>query len=289
MVHKSALLKIKPYFYLFPILFFAFAFVYFPFGRTFLYSFSRVNALGTITAFAGLRNFRRLFFDPVFSTVLKNTLTLTATFVILNLLLSFFLALLAVRKRRFGSVYETMFMLPMAVSMPAASQIFKLLLDPAMGILNYKLGLNIGWFTDPNTAIFGIVLVCLWIGMPFDFLLLLAALRNIPSSLMEAADLDGAGFRHNVLHIQIPLAAPTIFFVICTNTVLAMMTSTPVMIITGGQPGYSTVTLIYMMYTWGYQSSNYSLASCISIVTFLLIFGMVLLAFSFENKKVHYQ
>jgi ABC-type sugar transport system permease subunit len=149
--------------------------------------------------------------------------------------------------------------------------------------------LDIGWFTDTHTAIFGIVMVCLWIGMPFDFLLFLSALRNIPASLMDAADIDGAGFRHNLFRIQIPLAAPTILFVICTNTALAMMTSTPVMIITGGQPGHSTVTLIYMMYAWGYQSSNYSLASCISIVTFALTFGMALLAFSFEQKKVHYQ
>jgi len=281
--------KIKPYLFLFPILFFAFGFVYFPFARTFFYAFSRVNFRGEITGFVGLRNFRRLFGDPVFITVLKNTLTLTIVFVVLNLLFSFSLAVLAARKRRFGMLYETMFMLPMAVSMPAASQIFKLLLEPTLGIFNYKLGLNIGWFTDPHTAIFGIVMVCLWIGMPFDFLLFLSALRNIPSSLMDAADIDGAGFRHYLFRIQIPLAAPTILFVICTNTVLAMMTSTPVMIITGGQPGYSTATLIYMMYTWGYQSSNYSLASCISIVTFALTFGMVLLAFSFEHKKVHYQ
>jgi len=286
---KSINNKIKPYLFLLPILFFAFGFVYFPFARTFIYSFSRVNFKGEVTGFTGFRNFFRLFGDPVFITVLRNTLTLTAVYVVLNLLFSFALAVLAVRKRRFGMLYETMFMLPMAVSMPAASQIFKLLLEPTLGILNYKLGLNIAWFTDPHTAIFGIIMVCLWIGIPFDFLLLLSALRNIPASLMDAADMDGADFRHNLFSIQIPLAAPTILFVICTNTVLAMMTSTPVMIITGGQPGYSTATLIFMMYTYGYQSSNYSLASCISIVTFALIFGMVLLAFSFEQKKVHYQ
>jgi sn-glycerol 3-phosphate transport system permease protein len=268
---------------------FALGFVYYPFARTALYSFSRVNFRGDIIAFNGLKNYIRLFSDPVFSTTLKNTLVLTIVFVIFNLVFSFSLALLAARKRKFGPVYEIMFMLPMAVSMPAASQIFKLLLEPSMGILNYKLGLNINWFTDAHTAIFGIVMVHLWIGMPFDFLLFLAALRNIPSSLTEAADLDGAGFRHRLFRFQIPLVTPTILFVICTNTVLAMMTSTPVMIITGGQPGYSTVTLIYMMYTMGYQSSNYSLASCISIVTFLLTFGMVLLAFSFEHRKVHYQ
>ena len=281
--------KIKPYLFLLPILFFAFAFVYYPFVRTFLYSFSRVNFRGDITAFTGLRNFNRLFSDPVFSTALKNTLKLTGMTVTLILALSYSLALLAAKKRRAGILYETMFIIPMAVSMPAASQIFKMLLEPTMGILNYKLSLNIGWFSDPKYALLGIVMVCLWIGIPFDFLLFLSALRGIPSHLLEASDLDGAGVTRKIFRIQIPLTTPTILYVICTNVVLCMMTSAPVMIITGGQPGYSTVTLIFMMYTMGYQSSNYGLAACISLVTFALTFGIVLLAFMFEQKKVHYQ
>ena len=177
----------------------------------------------------------------------------------------------------------------MAVSMPAASQIFKMLLEPTMGILNYRLGLNIGWFSDPKTALFGIVMVCLWIGIPFDFLLFLSALRNIPANLMEAADLEGVGVLRRLLRLQLPLTTPTVLYVVCTNMVLAMMTSAPVMIITGGQPSHSTVTLIFMMYTSGYQSSNYSLAACISLVTFVLTFGLVLLAFIFDHRKVHYQ
>ena len=281
--------NIKPYLFLLPILFFALGFVYYPFGRTLLYSISRVNFRGDITGFAGTRNFKRLFTDPVFITVLKNTLTLSAAFLILNLFFSYTFALLAAKKRRAGIFYETMFMLPMAISMPAASQIFKMLLEPTMGIVNYKLSLNLGWFTDPRTALFGIVLVCLWVGIPFDFLLFLSALRNIPLEITEAADLDGIGFLRRLFRLQIPLTAPTIFYVICTNAVLAMMTSAPIMIITGGQPGRSTATLVFFMYTSGYQSSNYSLAACISIVTFLLTFGMVLLAFVFERKRVHYQ
>lgn len=281
--------RIKPYIFLLPILFFAFCFVYVPFVRTAFYSFSRVNFRGDITAFTGLRNFNRLFSDPVFSTALINTLKLTGMAVCLILIISYFLALLAARKRRAAMVYETMFIIPMAVSMPAASQIFKMLLEPNMGILNHYLSLDIGWFSDPKYALFGIVMVCVWIGVPFDFLLFLSALRGIPSQLLEAADLDGAGVMRKLLGIQIPLTAPTIFYVVCTNVVLGMMTAAPVMIITGGQPGYSTVTLIFMMYTMGYQSSNYSLAACISMVTFALTFGMVLLAFVFEQKKVHYQ
>ena len=281
--------KIKPYLFLLPILFFAFAFVYFPFARTFLYSFSRVNFRGDITAFTGFRNFARLFSDPVFVTALTNTLKLTFTAVPLILVASYSLALLAAKKRKAGMLYETMFIIPMAVSMPAASQIFRILLEPSMGILNYALKLNIGWFSDPKYALAGIVMVCFWAGIPFNFLLFLSALRNIPSHLLESSDLDGAGIFRKIFRIKIPLTTPVILYVICTNVVLAMMTSTPVMIITGGQPGYSTVTLIFMMYTMGYQSSNYGLAACISLVTFTLTFAMVLLAFLFERGKVHYQ
>ena len=280
---------IKPYLFLLPILFFAFCFVYYPFARTFLYSFSRVNFRGDITAFTGFRNYIRLFTDPLFFTALSNTLRLTGTVVPLILVISYALALLAEKKRKAGFLYETMFIIPMAVSMPAAAQIFRMLLEPSMGILNYTLSLNIGWFSDPAAALFGIAFVCIWIGVPFDFLLFLSALRGIPPQLTEAADLDGVGYLRNLFRIKIPLTSPTILFVICTNVVLAMMTAAPVMIITGGQPGHSTVTLIFMMYTVGYQSANYSLAACISIVTFLLTFGIVFLAFVFERRKVHYQ
>jgi sn-glycerol 3-phosphate transport system permease protein len=285
----SFLQKVKPYVFLLPAILFAAGFVYYPFVRTFLYSFSLVNFRGDITGFAGLRNFRRLFTDQVFIKALNNTLRLTLMFVPLNLFFSFILAMTAAKKRKSGIIYEPLFMLPMAVSMAAASQMFKMLLDPAVGILNYALGLDTGWFTDSGTALYGILMVCLWIGFPFDFLLFLSALRSVPVQFVEAAILDGAGFFRRLFRVQIPLISPTIFYVICTNAVLAMMTSTPVMIITGGQPGYSTETLIFMMYTSGYQSSNYGMASAISIVTFALCFCMVLLTMRLERKGVHYQ
>ena len=281
--------KAKPYLFLMPILFFAFFFVYYPFGRTFLYSFSRVNFRGDITAFTGLRNLNRLFNDPVFHIALTNTLKLAGLAVVLILGISYALALVAEKKRPAGIAYETLFIIPMAVSMPAASQIFKMLLEPSMGIFNHALSLDLGWFSDPTYALLGIVMVCVWIGVPFDFLLLLSALRNIPDQLKEAAELDGSGFFRTLFFIKIPLTSPTILFVVCTNIVLAMMTAAPVMIITGGQPAHSTATLIFMMYTAGYQSSNYSLAAAYSMVAFALTFGLVFLAFVFEHKKVHYQ
>ena len=289
MKRRPILSKIKPYLFLLPILVFAFFFVYFPFARTFLHSFSRVNFRGEIQEFVGFRNFQRLFGDPIFHAAITNTLRFTVIVSLIILVAAYSLALLAAKKRKAGIFYETMFIVPMAVSMPAASQIFRMLLEPNIGILNHALGLDIGWFSDPAFALLGIVMVCAWVGAPFYFLLFLSALRNIPTEILEATDLDGAGFFRTLFSVRLPLTSPTILYVVCYNFVLAMMTAAPVIIITGGQPGTSTVTLIFMMYIAGYQSLNFSLAAAISIVTFLLTFGLVFLAFTFERKKVHYQ
>jgi sn-glycerol 3-phosphate transport system permease protein len=268
---------------------FGIGFVYYPFIRTFLYSFSIVNVKGKILGFCGLENFRILFKNPTFAIALHNTLRLTAMFVPLNLACSLGLALLAAKKRRLSPVYEIMFTMPMAVSMPSATLIFRLLLHPGIGIVNYKLGLRFGWFLDASTAMYGILLICLFMGIPFDFLLFLSALRGVPGQLIEAAKLDGAAYLNRLFHIQIPIITPTILYVVLTNMVLAMMTAGPVLIATHGGPGRSTTTLIYMMYASGYQSSNYSAAACLSVVTFTLTFGMALAAALFERGGVHYE
>lgn len=279
---------IKPYLFLVPILVFAVGFVYYPFVRTFMYSFSLVNYSGQIVEFVGLENFKYVLGNNVFQLALRNTLFMTVCTVPLTLACSLGLALLASNKRKLSPVYETMFSMPMAISMASACMVFKLLLNPTIGIVNYVLNSDFQWYKSPQTAIFGIILICVWIGIPFDFLLFLAAVRNVPDQLIESAKLDGAGYFRRLFSIILPLIAPTIMYLVCTNSVLAMMTSAPVMLITEGGPSRSTTTLIYMMFTSGYQSSNYSVAACISIITFLLTFGIVALSMFFEQRKVHY-
>lgn len=280
--------KIKPYLYLLPIFIFAIGFVYYPFFKTFMYSFSVVNFKGEIIGSAGLSNYVALFKKSLFKTALLNSLKLTAINVPLTLVITITLALIANKHRKLSGLYETMFTMPMAVSMSAAALVFKVMLNPTVGIVNHILGINIGWYTEKSTAIYGILLLTLWMGIGFDFLLFLSAFRSIPDQLIEAAKIDGAGFFRRLFRIQIPMVSPTILYVACTNMVLSMMTSGPVMIITQGGPARSTTTLIYYMYSSGYSSQNYSLASCVSIVTFLLTFGFTILAFVFERKGVNY-
>lgn len=284
-LHRSA----KPYLFMLPILLFSVAFVYYPFGKTFLYAFSSVNFRGQITGFVGFDNFSYLFGRKDFKTALLNTLKLTALNVPLTLIITISLAALANRKRRLSGVYETLFTLPMAVSMSAAALIFKVLLNPTVGYVNYALGLSFKWYEGKNTAMYGVLALTVWMGIGFDFLLFLSAFRAIPDQLNESAMIDGAGVFSRFFLIELPLITPTILYVTCTNTVLALMTSGPIMIIIKDSLKRYATTLIYMMYSSGYQSSDYGVAACISIITFLLSLLFTCAAFALERKKVHYQ
>lgn len=287
--HKPLGKAVKPYLFLLPMLVFAVGFVYYPFFKTFLYAFTTVNARGQMVGFAGLENFSYVFSRREFKAALDNTLRLTALNVPITLVLTILMALLCNRKRRFSPVVETLFTLPMAVSMSAIVLIFKVLLNPTVGYVNYALGLDWGWFRDKNTAFYGILALDVWMGLGFNFLLFLAALRGIPEQLVEGAQLDGGGRLAILWHIQLPMITPTILYVVCTNMVQAMMTSGPVLILTQGGPSRSTTTLIYLMYSSGYSSANFSLAACVSLVTFALTLAFTIAAFALDERKVHYQ
>lgn len=280
---------IKPYLLLLPMVVFSLGFVYYPFFKTFLYSFSRVNFKGEITGFVGLDNFRMLFGRRDFSIALTNTLKLACINTPVTMALTLLFAALCSKRRRLSGLNETLFSLPMAVSMASAAMIFRVLLNPTVGYVNYALGLSLGWYTDRKTAMAGILLLTIWMGLGFDFLLFLSAFRGISRDQLDAARMDGAGPIALFFRIQLPLISPTVFYAVCANLVLAMMTSGPVIILTDGGPARATTTLIFMMYSSGYGSSNYSLAACVSIVSFLLTFAFTLGSFALEGRRVHYQ
>ena len=268
---------------------FAGGFVYYPFLKTCLQSVSAVNFRGEITGFAGLDNFRYLFSRREFSAALTNTLMLTLINVPVTVLVTLSLAWLCSRPRPLQSVYETMLSLPMVVSMASISLVFKVLLNPSVGWLNYAFHLDIGWYEDRHTAMGGILLLTVWMGIGFNFLLFLSAFRALPKDMLGSAALDGAGSVRTLLQIQLPLISPTVLYVLCTNMIQAMMTNGPILILTQGGPSRSTMTLIYLMYSSGYASSNYSLAAAVSMIAFGLTLLFSLLLFMTEKRKVHYQ
>ena len=280
----------RVFFLLLPIMFFAIAFIYFPFIRTIINAFSRVNSKGIIKGFAGLENFIYTYSRKDFLPALKHTLIIAIFNVPITLVITLTLALLSQKRRRLSAVYETMFTLPMSVSMSAACMIFKSMFSPSVGFINYFFSLKLGWFESTETALAACIILTVWMGIGFDYLLLLSALRGIPKSVMEATEVDGISLWRKIILVEIPLISPTIFYIFCTNLVLCMMTSAPMIIIMGVSPESSaTNTLMSMMYQSGFSSSDYGLAAVLSLTAFLLTLLFTILSFVAEKRRVHYE
>ena len=280
----------RVFFLLLPIMVFAIAFIYFPFIRTIINAFSRVNSKGIIKGFAGLENFIYTYSRKDFLPALKHTLIIAIFNVPITLVITLTLALLSQKRRRLSAVYETMFTLPMSVSMSAACMIFKSMFSPSVGFINYFFSLKLGWFESTETALAACIILTVWMGIGFDYLLLLSALRGIPKSVMEATEVDGISLWRKIFLVEIPLISPTIFYIFCTNLVLCMMTSAPMIIIMGVSPESSaTNTLMSMMYQSGFSSSDYGLAAVLSLTAFILTLLFTMLSFVAEKRRVHYE
>jgi len=281
--------KSKPYLFLLPALFFIVMFTYYPFVETIINSFFKLNNKAQRVDFVGLKNYLQVFKAKNFNNSLYNSIRLTLMTVPFNISISLILALLAEKRRRFSRMYEVMFSLPMAISMSATCMIFKLLLNNSIGLFNYSLGLDIKWFFDKNTALWGIAIITVWQNIGYEFLYLSAALRNVPQDVLEAATVDGANWIHRTLRIVFPLITPTVFYLFCLDLIGGMMMSGPVMVLTNGGPRNSTETLVYHMYSKTVSGTNMGYGYAISIVIFLIVFLLMLLSFKAEKKGVYYE
>ena len=283
--------NLRAFLFLFPIVFCALLFVYYPFARMIVNSFCRLNGKGVIKGFAGLENYRYLFGREDFRQALRHTLIIAAVNVPLTLFITTFLALLTCKEERtFGRLNETLIALPMSVPMSAACMIFKAMFSPSVGIINAALGLKCGWFESRETALLSCIILTVWMGIGFDYLLILSALRNIPKQILEVMRVDGIPLLRRVFRVQLPIISPTLFYVFITNLILCMMTSAPMIIIIGARAEASAAnTLISLMFQSGFSNFDYSLAAAVSLIAFILTMGLVLPAFGFARKKGFFQ
>lgn len=279
---------IKPYLFMLPCLLFVILFTYYPFAKTVYLGFTLVDLNGNPVEFVGFENFINLFKDKMLINTLLNTLEYTAITIPATFFISLALALLAEKKRKGNHIYQIMFALPMAVSMSSAVMIFQLLMNPTIGMFNYLTGLGIDWFGDEKYAMVGISILSVWMGLGFSFLFLLAALRNVPSELLEAADMEGCNYFQKLVSIKMPLISPTIFFLICTDLIGSLMVFGPVWIITRGGPMGSTETMMYWMYIEAFENAKYGYGSAVAVLIFVIVMLVTLLSFVYEKKGVHY-
>jgi multiple sugar transport system permease protein len=212
----------------------------------------------------------------------KNTVILTVSVVTLEFLIAFGLALLLNNKRIKGrNVFLLILLIPMLMPPITVGLIWRLLLHPELGIINYSLGLvhlpQPAWLGDPSLAMITVIIVDIWHETSFLILILLAGLTALPDELYEAAMIDGANTTQKFRYLTIPLMMPTILVAILIRLIAALKTYDLIYILTRGGPGVSTETISYYIYRVAFVFLDMGKSSAMSFLLLLLIVILTIL------------
>ena len=160
-------------------------------------------------------------------------------------------------------------------------------------MFNYFLGSlglpKIGWLVTSQTALPAISLMTIWMGIGFNFIVLIGGLQSVPEEIYESSRIDGAGWWKQLRHITIPMLSPTLFFLIVVDTINAFQAFGQFNILTQGGPDNATNVIVYSIYREAFFNSRFGPASAQAVILFFIILILTLVQFKVGERKVHYQ
>jgi multiple sugar transport system permease protein len=204
------------------------------------------------------------------------------TYVPLSIVLGLLLALALNRRIRFVGLYRTMFVVPFVISAAAQGVLFSFVLDPQFGVANsvlHHLGISPqGFLTDPAQALAVLVAITLWSGTGFCVVIYLAALQDVPASLLEAGRLDGAGRWQLLRHITLPAVAPVTVFLVLWQVINSLQVFDLVYVTTRGGPLGATTVIVYFIWEQAFRNftAGYGAAAAYVLAIVLLAAAVVL-------------
>ena len=288
---RNTLEKFHGYLYIAPWLIGFFLLTLIPFVASFVYSFTNYDMFNF--KFVGLRNYIDIFTNnQIFRDSLGRTLLYTLIAVPGKLVVALILALLLNKKIKGIGVYRTLFYLPSILGASVALSILWKYVFKTDGLANMFFGLfhipGINWLGDPDKALFCLILLPLWqMGSPM--VLFLAALKTVPSEIVEAATIDRAGKIRIFFHVTLPLITPVIFFNLIMQTIEIIQLFTPAYIITQGGPIKATYLYALMLYDVSFRDFQMGYASALSWVLFVIIIIYTIVLFGTSRKWVFYE
>lgn len=245
--------------------------------------------------FVGLKNFTRLIFeDRTFHLVFKNTLWFVLGTVPTRVLLGLAFALVLVRNIPGRTFFRAAIFLPVIIPTVAAAMVWRWIFNADFGLLNdflYQIGVSNlpRWLSQPKWALTAIVILSVWKDVGFSTVLFMAGLQGIPSTVYEAAKLDGANSWKIFLHITLPLLSPTTFFVIVINVISSFQVFDQAYVLTGGGPGNATNTIVYYIYNNAFQWFRMGYAAAVAWLLFAVIFVATFIQFKYQKRWVYYE
>lgn len=275
-----------------PQLLIIFVFFYWPTAQALYWAFTLEQPWGGGNQWVGLENFQAIIEDEYY----WNSVLVSVVFAFFSTLLSMgmalVLALAADRQLDGYRVYRVGLIWPYAVAAPAVGLAFRFIFNPSAGLLSH---LNAIWpgIWDPimngDHALAMVIFAGAWKQVAYNFIFFLAGLQAIPRSLTEASAMDGAGVLRRVRDIQLPLLAPTAFFLLVINITDSFTDSFGIVdTMTAGGPARATDLLVFKIYEDGFRGLDYSGAAAQSIILMVLVMALTFFQFRYIERRVHY-
>jgi multiple sugar transport system permease protein len=237
--------------------------------------------------FNGLTNYRAVVLDPVFWKALSNTVLFTILSLIFQYSIGFLLALFFQLSFPLKNICLALLLIPWVAPVLTSANIFKALFNEAGPINQIFVQLGLGsrpWLAEPGSAFAATIVANIWIGFPFNFILIYAGMRNIPPEIYEAAKLDGASYWERVAHITVPILKPVSIAILMLGTIYTVKVFDLVWIMTGGGPANGTHLLSTYGYQVGFSVLNFGEAAAIAAIIVILILSINLIQLVLQRK-----
>ncbi|MEV6792141.1 sugar ABC transporter permease [Streptomyces sp. NPDC051320] len=235
--------------------------------------------------FTGLKNYRAVLDDPTFSPALLHTVVFTAVCLVFQYAIGLALAVFFNQNFRLSATLRALFLVPWLLPLIVSASTWSWMLNSESGIVNtalHAIGIGpVNWLTSPSWSLTSVIIANIWIGVPFNLVVLHSGLQSIPASLYEAAALDGANAWHRFRRITFPLLRPVSAITLLLGLVYTLKVFDIIWIMTKGGPAGSSTTFA----TWSYQLGFGNLLPAFGpgavvgnlLVVAALVFGLVYL------------
>lgn len=284
-----------PYLFVAPAVSAVLVFLYLPILASAGLSVSDWNLLSPEANFVGFEHYRTLLDSEDFGHAARNTfwyaVILVPAQIALPLILA--LALTNVASRRLNQAYRSLLFLPTILAYSVAGVAWSWLLSPVNGVLNEVLA-TLGlprsrWHTDPDLALLCVAMVTFWKTFGLNLLLWSAALLGVPKEIQEASRIDGAGPWRRFWSIDLPLIAPTAFFIAVTTVVNVLDDIVGVIdVLTNGGPAGRSSSLLFFLWQRGLAFFQFGEASAVAVIMIVLVLAVTALQFRLFERRVFY-
>jgi multiple sugar transport system permease protein len=192
------------------------------------------------------------------------------------------------------TIYRLLYFMPVVTGSVAVSVVWLYLLNDDFGIINtYALslfGIDLpSWLTNSALVMPAIAVIGIWWGLGYNMVIFLAGLQNVPTSLVEAAQIDGANKLRIFRNVTLPLLSPTIFFLTVTSFIGSFQVFDQSNVMTGGGPGKASYTVVFHIYQLAFKDFTFGKSSAAAVILFMIILVVTVLQLYAQKRWVHYE